>query len=439
MSKQIWETRPLEIWGKAKELRANFQKAINEAAASPNSLLAHGNTGGVDWSVGFDGLNVVEDNPIGAIMASRSDSFSREARLASEIRGWGRELCGYVNNCWGCQFLGYDSPDGAPFPYRQLSVPLPDPCDQHAKRGQQCMDLSPIPRFGADWPMYLGPIDPERESALVEHKVQCILHVINEIERIFGKKYDDEKLFNVLDIVPRVQVLVTKIAQLMANVPAPLGLKELYSFYTLSVLTKIDPQEMLDFWKAFVDEVQWRVDNKIAAVATERYRWMEAHPSPWHFLRYFRYMEQYGAVCIGSQYSHMLVEPFKLNDDGTIGREEQVKVPEGQKIRTREDALRSIFREARGERFKDDEYFRKHVITDFAKAFHVDGAIMPLWRAGVGCTLTRKEQGLRLSEMGVRVLHYEGAQPGDRTDLDEHDFLDRLDIWMESQGLEKLA
>jgi hypothetical protein len=64
---------------------------------------------------------------------------------------------------------------------------------------------------------------------------------------------------------------------------------------------------------------------------------------------------------------------------------------------------------------------------------------MPLWRCGVGCTLTRKEQGLRLSDMGVRVLHYEGSQPGDRTDMDENRFLDQLDNWMEGQGLEMLS
>jgi benzoyl-CoA reductase subunit B len=334
--------------------------------------------------------------------------------------------------------MGQDSPDGNPFPFRDMCIPFPDPCDQHLKRGQQCMDLSQIPRFGADWPMYLGPKDPEREKALIEHKVQCTLHVINEIERIFGREYDEEKLIGTLHILPKLKQHILKVAQLMACVPAPLGQKELYSFYTLSVLTKIDPQEMLDFWKAFVDEVQWRVDNKIAAIATERYRWMEAHPSPWHFLKYFRYMEKYGAVCVGSQYSQMLVQPFKLNEDGSIGFEDIEPVPAGQKIRTREDALRAIFTEARGPHFKDDEYYRKHVITDFAKGFKVDGALMPLWRGGVGCTLTRKEQGLRLSAMGVRVLHYEGSQPGDRTDLDEHDFLDRLDVWMESQGLQKL-
>ena len=64
---------------------------------------------------------------------------------------------------------------------------------------------------------------------------------------------------------------------------------------------------------------------------------------------------------------------------------------------------------------------------------------MPLWRGGVGCTLTRKEQALRMmKEAGFSILHYEGSQPGDRTDLDERSFIDKLDTWMESLGFEKL-
>jgi hypothetical protein len=149
-------------------------------------------------------------------------------------------------------------------------------------------------------------------------------------------------------------------------------------------------------------------------------------------------MEQYGAVCIGSQYSHSMSRYSKYFEDGRVEIKDIVKAPESQPIKTREDGLRYIFTEARGYRFKDDEYFRKDMITDFAKAFKANGAIMPLWRGGVGCTLTRKEQGLRLSRMGIRVLHYEGSQPGDRTDLDEHRFLDMLDVWMQTQGLKKI-
>jgi len=439
-NKQLWETRPLEIWDRAKALRAHWQKSIDDSAGTKGKLLAHGNTGDVGWRDYFSNLNIIEDNPVGAMMASVSDEFARKARLHSEMRGWGREICGYVQNCWGAQFLGYQS-DGSVFPYRHMSVPFTDPCDQHTKRGQQCMDLSPIPRWGGDWPIYLGEDDPERDEALIETRVWCTLKIINDIERIFDTEFDDERFINEIKFAKARSDHGLRIMNLMRQTPSPLSQKDLYSFYTLGGLTRLPPEVLGDFWQALIDEIQWRADNQIAAVGNERYRWMEAHPSPWHYLRYMRYMENYGAVCIGSQYSQMMAGAAYWDEEKQEFVNWKIRDPKHSvdNLKTREDAIRYVLREARGHRFKDDEYFRKNEITDFAKGFGVDGAIMALWRGGVGCTLTRKEQGLRLSEMGVRVLHYEGSQPGDRTDLDEHRFLDQLDAWMESQGLRKLV
>ena len=128
-----------------------------------------------------------------------------------------------------------------------------------------------------------------------------------------------------------------------------------------------------------------------------------------------------------------------IAEDGTFCHRDVPRLPEDFPLETREDGVRAHYFDARGPQFwKIDEYIRPQTIGEFARALKADGAILPLWRAGVGCTLTRKEQALKLSEMGIRVLHYEGNQPGDRTDMDEHRFIDQLDAWMESQGLYKL-
>jgi benzoyl-CoA reductase subunit B len=436
-TKTKWETRPLEVWDKAKEMRAKWQKSI-DTASSEKVLLAQGN---VMWAIGFPALRVIEDNPVGAMMANKSDEFARVCRLAGEIIGWGREICGYQLNCWGAMYLGHQQ-DGSPFPLRDLVIPFSDPCDQHTKRGQAPMDYSPIPRFQENYPLYTGPRDSAREKAMIEDKVYTTLYILEEIERIFGQKFDDERFIESVKVSGGIRPYAIEVSRFMQHIPSPLSQKDLYSFYTLGGLTKGDPAETVAIWKALRDEVAWRVQNNIAAVGNECYRWMEAHPPPWHFLKYYRYMEKYGAVCIGSQYSHMMAGPMELKEDGTWGSRmgnagfaQTIDKP----IKTREDAIRAMVgTEARGHRFKDDEVIRPYALNDFAKAYKVDGAILPLWRCGVGCTVTRKEQGLRLSEMGVRVLHYEGSQPGDRTDLDENRLLDQLDVWMESQGLRKL-
>lgn len=435
MAEQLWKTKPLEIWQRAKDLRKSWEKSIADSEA----VVGQGQTGEVDWASCFPHVKVIEDNPVGAKLASDSDEFSRVARLASEVRGWGREICGYHLNCWGALFLGHER-DGSPFPLRDFVIPFPCVCDQHAKRGQQPMDFSPIPRWSGDYPMYIGPRDEKREEAMVEHKTYNVLKQINDIERIFGQEFDDEKF--VANIKNRSKLLgyMGDVSRLMATVPAPISVKDYYSFYTMGFLTKIDPEETLDFWRSLRDEVQYRADNQIAAVGNERYRWMEVHPPPWHYLRYYRYMEQYGAVCIGSPYTHATPGYFEKKPDGSWKIRERLDYPEDTPIKTREDAVRIVLtKDARApHHFKIDEYLRPNSLCEFAEFYKVDGALLPNWRAGVGCAMFRKEQGLRLSNMGVNVLHYEGSQPGDRTDLDERRFMDQLDTWMESQGLRKL-
>ncbi len=444
MKGQIWETRPLESWAKAKELRAKWQESIDDG----QKTVGQGNPYWVDWQVCFPSMRLIEDNPVGAMMAATNEAFARKARLACETRGWGREICGYQGNCWGCQFLGYNE-DGSPFTRREFSEPLPCVCDQHAKRGQQVMDFENVPRWASDYTMYLGERDPARETAMTEHKVFFLLKILNDMERVFGQHFDEDLFREMIRQTETLNSVMYDVACSMSNIPAPISIKDMYSFFTLGGLTKVDPQETLDFWTMLRDEVQWRAKEKIASVGTERYRWIEAHPPSWHFLKYYRYMEQYGAVCVGSQYTTSVrglsVNLLEKKPDGTVGPKPnlpfnpELKYPTDMPMKTREDAIRVIQGpDARGPvGMKQEEYVRPYGLVDFADFFHANGAVFALWRSGVGCTLTRKEQALRLSNAGIRVMHYEGSQCGDRTDLDEKRFLDQLDMWMESQGLEK--
>jgi len=427
MKGQIWETRPLETWQRAKELRAKWQKSIE----SKEKVVGQGNN---TWFLAFPAITVIEDNPAGSMIAAKSNSFARKCRLACETRGWGREICGYHGACWGSQFLGYQM-DGSPFPTRKFVVPIPCVCDSHTKRGEQVKDFAPVPRWMTDFTMYLGERDPEREVMMNEHKMACTLRQVNDMERIFGQRFDDEKMISIIRSSKAVAKYREDVAFFMTFKPAPLTAKDLYSFFTMGMLTKLDPEEVENFWKSFRDEVEWRVQNKIAAVGNERFRWMEAHPPSWHFLKYYRYMEnKYGAVCIGSQYTNGSLE---RKPDGSIGKREYASLPADTPLLTRED----IFRywtgiEARGPHtWKMDEYLRPYELNQFAEIHQADGALLALWRCGVGCTLTRKEQAMRLREGGYSVMLFEGSQPGDRTDLDEKRFLEQLDSWMQSAGM----
>jgi len=436
---QLWETRPLEFWKKAKELRADYEKS----AESRENVIGQGNW---DWAPAFPALTIIHDNPVGSMIQFKNEPYARKARLASEIRGWGREICGYQGNCWGSQFLGYLE-DGAPWPERKLVVPHPCVCDQHAKRGQQARDFENMPQWMTDMCMYTGEYDEEREKPMFEHKAYCELRVVNDIERIFGQQCDNEKMIKIWRNTFATESYRQELSRIMATtIPSPLSVKDLYSVFTIGRKTKIDPDEALAFWKLVVDEVKWRAENHIAAVGNERFRFIEAHPPSWHYMKYYRYLETYGAVCMGSQYSHGGGGGLYLGEDGNIEYVDVLQWPLDMPLKTREDAVRvSASRDARiglggicHPSSKVDEYIHRDRIVQFARAFQANGALLAIWRHGLGCTFTRKEQAMYLKEAGLSVMHYEGSQPGDRTDLDEKRLLDQLDTWMQSNGLRRL-
>ncbi len=87
---QRWETRPLESWAKAKDMRARFEKSVR--TASQEKILLAQSGGNSVWAFGFPAIRVVEDNPMGAMMAFQSNKLARDSRLACEVRGWGREI-----------------------------------------------------------------------------------------------------------------------------------------------------------------------------------------------------------------------------------------------------------------------------------------------------------------------------------------------------------
>ena len=175
-----YETRRLDCWDKAKEMRANWQKSIVEAEGK-DELLAQGSA---IWIMGFPDIRIIEDNPVGAMMAFQSDRFSRECRAEAEIRGNGREQCGYQLNCWGAMYLDSQL-DGGKFPRRDMVIPMPAPCDSHTKRAQQCMDYTNVPRWQGNAPRYTGPTDIEREKPMLENMVHGLLDQIESIEKTF--------------------------------------------------------------------------------------------------------------------------------------------------------------------------------------------------------------------------------------------------------------
>src|SRR3990172_6117719 len=116
-----WETRPLECWDKAKELRREFDQG-RVKAQDEGKWLVDGRDTQIFEALG--GLQSVMTNPLGAMTQARNHEFARQCRAETECQGFGREVCGYHRNVICAMYLGRDL-SGGPFPPRNISIPTP--------------------------------------------------------------------------------------------------------------------------------------------------------------------------------------------------------------------------------------------------------------------------------------------------------------------------
>jgi benzoyl-CoA reductase/2-hydroxyglutaryl-CoA dehydratase subunit BcrC/BadD/HgdB len=122
-----------------------------------------------------------------------------------------------------------------------------------------------VPRWSGDQCVYLGDYDKEREKAMTEHRVYSIYRIIKDVERIFGQEFNEEMAYDMIRKAEEIGPIHKEIYTMMSHIPAPLSVKDLYSFFTLGVLLKMPYDELIDFWRS-VRRGEIRCDNNIAAV-----------------------------------------------------------------------------------------------------------------------------------------------------------------------------
>lgn len=272
----------------------------------------------------------------------------------------------------------------------------------------------------------------------MDYLVSQMQEGIEWMVKVTGRDYDDQRLIEAVRNECEAMSLMGQTVYFQKAIPAPLAQKSLFSLYVIPHLLG-HSREGVEFCRELRDEVEDRVRRGIAALATERCRLMDDSEPPWHFLKLYRYLENYGALCIGSQYSFSLGGNLVKDQEGNWVPP-QTPEERGMPMKTREDALRAMatfylekpilanFTTA------EDKYAQ---VLDMARQWHADGIILHLNRGCEGLTQGAMENRLALMESGLPVMTYEGNM-GDKREFDEGQVLDRVDSFMERLGLRKL-
>lgn len=435
MEKQLYKTKPLECWQKAKEIRTQYYKDFATAKER----------GGLRWVGGawaFDSVTAglgddvysLTSEPYGATIANDRD-FALKCQEATQKAGFARDLCSYLRNYCGSLLLNQYA-FGGPFP-RPDFIWQTHICCTHAKWYQVVSDLEGgTPHFCTDVAVGAShEMTPEK----VRYIVNQLLDGIEWLEKVTGRTYDDERLFQAVYNECRSSSLWAEICTLNKAIPAPLDEKSMFSLYVLNTLKK-HSQEVGDFYEELRDEVKDRIANQIAAVATERCRIMTDTQPPWGFLRLFRYMEQFGVVSIGSLYTFGLIGTFEVKPDGTWGAKTTPQ-EQGIVLKDREQALRVLVEfnlsKPLWQHFYDPG-LKSEMMIRIAREWSVNGAVLHYNRGCEGLSIGISENRLDLLKTGLPVMTFEGNM-GDEQEFDEARVQSRIDSFMETLDLTKIA
>jgi len=432
-TKQIWETRPLKSWEKAKEIRKNYYLDYAKAHEKGGIRWAGGawTFGAIPDGLGNDVYSITSE-PYAASIAANKE-FSRRCLEATERAGYARDLCSYMRNYWGSILLN-EYLWGGPYPKPDF-IWQDHICCSHAKWYQVVCDLEPgIPSFCID--VAAGPY-----QKITKNKIDYIVGQMHDgidwLEKVTGRKYDDEKLIEAVYNECRATATWAEICSYNKTIPAPLEEKTMYSLYVLGTLMK-HSKIVADFYEELRDEVKDRAEKKIAAIPNERCRLMSDTQPPWGFLNLFRHLEEYGAVSIGSLYTFGLIGMWEVKPDGTWGPRTTPQ-EQGIKIKDRDHALR-VLADWNMSKPEWQHFYSPHIKTDMmvriAREWSLNGVMLHYNRGCEGLTVGIAENRLGLIEAGFPVMTFEGNM-GDEREFDLPKTMARIEAFMETLGFKK--
>ncbi len=267
----------------------------------------------IGWSMvtWYEGELIATAMGIELVFPENYGAFCASLRLAepylerSDAEGFPSTLCGYARNCIGYASMMAENdmqvPPDAPaggMPKPTLLLSSGAVCDARYKWFQALGRYMDVPQWTLEIP-YPGV----KEFNLPGHKEKTIRFItdhlkefVSFLEKLLDKKMDWDRLEEIVDQTFKTLQLAYEVDLLRKAVPSPMVAQDFWSIMIPHLYLPYDP-EAYEFYKKVYDEVKYRVDNKIGAVANENYRMLFSELPPWHSLGFFdKLAEKFGIV-----------------------------------------------------------------------------------------------------------------------------------------------
>jgi benzoyl-CoA reductase subunit B len=418
-----YESRPLKTWKMAKDLIARHFQEIADAKKRNKILVA---SAGVLPAEILSGMDV---EWIFGEVYSAVNSFtwkdSPQLHETCEQKGYDRNLCHYMKCYLSSLYL--DKGFLGTYPRTPDFCVSESECTTHGKWMEIVSKQLGLPFFALDHPYDV--VEKARGEHFIEYYVSQFYEFIEWMEKVTGKKWDEEKFIEGYMNTYEVKRLWSDITNLNKAIPAPLDLKSIATLMVPAVHIYLK-KESVEFYKLLLEEVQERVEHTIAANPWESKRLIYSLMPPWYAMEDLRRLDKYGATLVASSYNFHWGTDWWERMDGTIGRPDWV----GKEPRNLDEALHRVAERMIGHPLRIEVMIKTH--TKIVQDYKIDALIHHGCRGCEGY-LRGFDWLLRpMRELGVRCMTYEGSQadPRDYTPSQVHD---RMDVFMESLGLKE--
>jgi len=427
-----YPTRPLESWDKLKELRRglffNMWKAKEEGNPIVQGVI--GSSTAIFAGIGEPILTGLGPN-FGRI--SRDPKATIKCHEVTESKGFKTDICATARLSIGSLYSGTHSlsPTGEEFtPDFCFEILV---CPHQPKANMIFRDYYDIPYFIVEVPRYSETPNEHHRK----YYISQLQDAIDWMEKVFGKKYDEEKLVEATITEWETRVLWAKICMLVKTIPAPIDVTRLFMHTTPLMRMGAHNKVCKHMLEVLHAELEDRVKDGIAILATERFRLIHDGFAPFYYTGLYRLARKYDAVVLGGRMYFSSMGAYAVKEDGSW---EVAKTPKerGIEIKTRDDALEALA-DMQLIYYPFSRIYTPVGNKDVVKVvedWHADGAILHIDQ---GCRWTTTTIfGVRdaLREKGIPTVTYQ-SNAYDPRYFNEAEFENRIDTFLENMGAKK--
>ncbi|MFH1003031.1 MAG: 2-hydroxyacyl-CoA dehydratase family protein [Chloroflexota bacterium] len=215
--------------------------------------------------------------------------------------GFSSHLCTYVRSDIGSAIAGADtkSPVGG-LPKPDFLVAASSSCEVVTYWFEYLSNFFQVPLFLVDTP-FVHQDNPEA----VNYIKKQLLDLIAFLEKVLGKKFDNDRFMEVVRLSEKATGLYRDILELIKSVPAPATLMDIFA-HNFVVLTMRGTEAAIEHYAGLKAEVEERRRQKIGALPEEKYRLYWDNIAIWFRFGWLgRKLTEAGAGLIASTYSRM--------------------------------------------------------------------------------------------------------------------------------------